>query len=221
MPLVTISENATQAPEAQANVSAKLERTLQPGIWNNFSVPFDLTADQISNSALAGATFYAYKQSDAENITFQTVTALEAGQPYLVRLPETVTDNVVNPTFSDVTIVSAEGETQGDEGSVQFVGQIYNKPLTGIADVCYLSTATGKLKRLSATGSIKGLRCYFIVPGASTANVKLIFDTPTGITEIVNTDSDQPATVFDLSGRRVATPAKGFYIVNGKKVFVK
>lgn len=221
VPLVTISENATQAPEAQANVSAKLERTLQPGIWNNFSVPFDLTADQISNSALAGATFYAYKQSDAENITFQTVTALEAGQPYLVRLPETVTDNVVNPTFPDVTIVSAEGETQGNEGSVQFVGQIYNKPLTGIADVCYLSTATGKLKRLSATGSIKGLRCYFIVPGASTANVKLIFDTPTGITEIVNTDSDQPATVFDLSGRRVATPAKGFYIVNGKKVFVK
>lgn len=225
VPAVTISENATEAPAACGYANVTLERTLQHGIWNNFSVPFDLTADQISNSALAGATFYAYKQSDDENITFQTVTALEAGQPYLVRLPETVTANVVNPTFDGVTIVSTKGETQGEDGTVQFVGQIYNKPLTDVANVCYLSTATQKLKKLSAGGAIKGLRCYFIVPGASTtaAGIKLIFDTPTGIEEVETTNNEVHSTdvVYDLQGRRVATPAKGFYIVNGKKVYVK
>lgn len=223
VPAVTISENATKAPAACDYANVTLERTLQPGIWNNFSVPFDLTADQISNSALAGATFYAFKQSDAENITFQTVTAIEAGKPYLVRLADTQTENIVNPAFAGVSIVSAQGETQGEDGTVQFVGQIYNKPLTGIANVCYLSTATQKLKKLSATGSIKGLRCYFIVPGASTANVKLIFDTPTGIEEVESTNNEVHSTdvVYDLQGRRVATPAKGIYIVNGKKVYVK
>ena len=225
VPAVTISEDATKAPAACNYANVTLERTLQPGIWNNFSVPFDLSADQIAASDLAGATIYGFASSDATTITFATVTAIEAGKPYLVRLAETVTENVVNPTFAGVTVVSAEGETQGEDGTVQFVGQIYNKPLEGVADVCYLSTKTQKLKKLSANGAIKGLRCYFIVPGASTtaAGIKLIFDTPTGIEEVETTNNEVHSTdvVYDLQGRRVSTPAKGIYIVNGKKVYVK
>lgn len=225
VPAVTISENATEAPAACNYANATLERTLQPEIWNNFSVPFDLSADQIAASSLAGATIYGFASSDATTITFATVTAIEAGKPYLVRLADTQTENVVNPAFAGVNIVSADGETQGEDGTVQFVGQIYNKPLTGVADVCYLSTATQKLKKLSANGAIKGLRCYFIVPGASTtaAGIKLIFDTPTGIEDVETTNNEVHSTdvVYDLQGRRVATPAKGIYIVNGKKVYVK
>lgn len=225
VPAVTISEDATEAPAACNYANATLTRTLQPGIWNNFSVPFDLSADQIAASDLAGATIYGFASSDATTITFATVTAIEAGKPYLVRLADTQTENVVNPTFAGVTVVSAEGETQGEDGTVQFVGQIYNKPLAGVADACYLSTATQKLKKLSAGGAIKGMRCYFIVPGASTtaAGIKLIFDTPTGIEEVETTNNEVHSTdvVYDLQGRRVATPAKGIYIVNGKKVYVK
>jgi len=225
VPKVTISENATEAPAACNYANATLERTLQPEIWNNFSVPFDLSADQIAASDLAGATIYGFASSDATTITFETVDAIEAGKPYLVRLADSQTENVANPTFAGVSIVATEGETVGTEGNVQFVGQIYNKPLAGVADVCYLSTATQKLKKLSATGSIKGLRCYFIVPGASTtvAGIKLIFDTPTGIEEVETTNNEVHSTdvVYDLQGRRVATPAKGIYIVNGKKVYVK
>ena len=32
---------------------------------------------------------------------------------------------------------------------------------------------------------------------------------------------DGAATVFDLQGRRVAQPAKGLYIVDGKKMILK
>lgn len=43
----------------------------------------------------------------------------------------------------------------------------------------------------------------------------------TGIS-LVNAESGKaPAVVFDLQGRRVAQPAKGLYIVNGKKVVLK
>jgi hypothetical protein len=35
--------------------------------------------------------------------------------------------------------------------------------------------------------------------------------------------ADQPVSsdIFDLSGRRVSNPAKGIYIINGKKVLIK
>ena len=51
------------------------------------------------------------------------------------------------------------------------------------------------------------------------------FDNPmnsiaTGIST-VGTDNSQKAVIFDLQGRSVANPAKGLYIVNGKKVVLK
>ena len=39
--------------------------------------------------------------------------------------------------------------------------------------------------------------------------------------ESVETESTAPAVYYDLSGRRVENPAKGIYIVNGRKVFIK
>lgn len=43
------------------------------------------------------------KESDATSISFQTVTTVEAGQPYFLKLPETQTEDIVNPTFEGVT----------------------------------------------------------------------------------------------------------------------
>ena len=64
------------------------------------------------------------------------------------------------------------------------------------------------------------------IPGSKvTAGVKsLTFmnDEPTGISG-VNADSltDKNAVIYNLAGQRVAAPAKGIYIVNGKKVLMK
>ena len=35
------------------------------------------------------------------------------------------------------------------------------------------------------------------------------------------TTDNQKAVIFDLQGRRIAQPAKGLYIVNGRKVMIK
>jgi len=44
----------------------------------------------------------------------------------------------------------------------------------------------------------------------------------TGIGELESTaNGQQPTAVYDLAGRRVLNPAKGMYIVNGKKVVIK
>lgn len=43
----------------------------------------------------------------------------------------------------------------------------------------------------------------------------------TGIEEISTERTNEPKVIYDLLGRRVTTPQKGLYIVNGKKVVVK
>ena len=45
------------------------------------------------------------------------------------------------------------------------------------------------------------------------------FANPTSIEEVIA--GFQNNAVYDLNGRRVTTPEKGIYIVNGKKVIIK
>jgi hypothetical protein len=47
------------------------------------------------------------------------------------------------------------------------------------------------------------------------------FGNPTGIQSITSAVNKGEGIVFDLQGRKVAQPAKGLYIVNGKKVVIK
>ena len=195
--------------------SVHLTRTLQADIWNTFSVPFNLSAAQIEESDLNGATIKEFKEADDENakIIMADATEIKAGWPYLVK----TTSNIVNPVFSSVTVENTEGVTKGT-GDYKFVGQIYNKSLTTDGKVAYLSTS-GEIKKLTS-GGIKGLRAYFIVPEKSGATARLVFaeDETTGIAEMKAEESTISDKVYDLSGRRVETLKKGIYVVNGKKV---
>lgn len=221
---VTVDESATTAPEACDFANVTLTRTLQPGIWNTVSLPFALDRDQIAASPLKDATIYAFKESDASNITFENAFTIEAGKPYLVKLPEGTTESIVNPTFTGVTVEATEGKTEGTVGNVQFVGQTCNKSLAGVANVCYLST-DGKVKQLAANGAIKGLRAYFIVPDAQqqSSGVKLFFNSiEDGIEAIANGQLTMDnAAIYNLAGQRLQKAQRGVNIVNGKKVLIK
>ena len=213
--IVEIDEEATDAPTPSELAKVTLQRTLKEDIWNTFCVPFDLSADRIAASALNGATIYGFSESTSHSISFEEVDHIEAGKPYLIK----VDDEVKDPVFNGVTIASTDGISLGENGNVQFVGQMYNKSLSGVDNVCYLTTG-GLVARLSATGGIKGLRAYFIVPETS-AQVKLFFgDNETVIDEISNT-SLSDGNWFDLSGRSITKPHKGLYISNGKKIIVR
>lgn len=79
--------------------------------------------------------------------------------------------------------------------------------------------------------NIPANRAYLNIPEGSTLsdltnNLVLRFEdgTETGIapSELFGTQEQQPAVIFDLSGRRVQQAAKGgIYIMNGKKIYVK
>lgn len=56
---------------------------------------------------------------------------------------------------------------------------------------------------------------------SSVQALRFSFGDVTGITDIEAGKGNAADVYFDLSGRRVSTPAKGIYVQNGKKVFVK
>ena len=73
--------------------------------------------------------------------------------------------------------------------------------------------------------SIPANKAFIKRTNTAVQGLALSFDggTETGITPnpILAPEPQSAGTVYDLSGRRVSTPAKGCYIRNGKKVFIK
>ena len=45
---------------------------------------------------------------------------------------------------------------------------------------------------------------------------------PTAITDVTNTNTEVVKTgIYDIMGRKLSAPQKGFNIINGKKVIIK
>ena len=83
------------------------------------------------------------------------------------------------------------------------------------------STGSGVEFRPVETGKIAAGKAFLKVASGGTVHAfNVVFGDETGISEVVR-DGEKESAIFDLSGRRVAKPAKGLYIVNGKKILVK
>jgi hypothetical protein len=89
-----------------------------------------------------------------------------------------------------------------------------------------LADNSGRLLSITANGQSAG---DIVISNVEFATVDaqawrlasvVVSKTPTGIIEVLNHDS-QTQIFFDLQGRRVEKPAKGLYIINGKKVNLK
>ena len=75
----------------------------------------------------------------------------------------------------------------------------------------------------SSVGDLPAGKAYLSIAVSGARELMMSFedDDVTGIQSIENGKSTIDNAVYDLSGRRVAQPTKGLYIVNGKKVVIK
>ena len=64
-------------------------------------------------------------------------------------------------------------------------------------------------------------RAYLTAPSNAGARIAFEFDETTGINGVNAAEKKFDRAVYDLSGRKVAQPTRGLYIVNGKKVVIK
>ncbi|MEE0336632.1 MAG: hypothetical protein U0I89_04990, partial [Prevotella sp.] len=81
-------------------------------------------------------------------------------------------------------------------------------------------TADGKLAKINANTTMKGLRAYFVFPVNVAA--KLNFDGETTGINNIETNAAVNGKVYNLNGQYVGNSLnglkKGIYVVNGKKV---
>ena len=222
-PAVVLDENATKEETSkflEKNINrtidiVKLTRTLVAKKWNTFCVPFET---EIDGTALEGATVKTIGTIEGNVINLVEAAKIEAGVPYLV-MP--TSGNIENPTFKNITISVTTPVVKGND-EYKFVGTYSPKPINETEfGTIWGVTAEGKLAKINANTTMKGLRAYFVFP-TSAAAAKLNFDGETTGINNIETNAAVNGKVYNLNGQYVGNSLnglkKGIYVVNGKKV---
>lgn len=161
----------------------------------------------------AGVTAYTATLDEAEStLTLEEVSGVIPANTGVVL--KAVADNY------DFNITTTENTASSSlTGQVNTIG--YDKTTTDskVYTLQTIEEGTVGFKAYSGT-KLSGFKARLETNAEIQQALRLVFGGTTGIGSVA-TDGDNAGTVFDLSGRRVAAPAKGIYIVNGKKVIFK
>lgn len=174
------------------------------GDGNNYAtlcVPFAFTSDAANTLTL---------NADGHTLDAESVTNVAAGTPVLLQ-----------STNSSVTLTLGSGYAAAPVSGTALTGTYLAKTINGASDYV-LGKDDSKVGFYHWDSNDLGAnRAY--VAGSTGGGVKgyvLNFDETDGINEIVKAASVK-GEYYDLSGRRIAQPTRGLYIVNGKKVAIK
>lgn len=179
--------------------------------WATLYLPFSVTTPE-------GVTAYTGTQKDENTVQ---LTAIEGGvipagtgvvlkgttNSYTLTLTNDeaapVEDNVISGTCLPISVTEAELENYYVLSTLEGVIGLY-WPMTGTTELAANKAFIEKPEAAGAAG-------YRFVFGDNTT---------VGIDGVTLGQPDN-TPYYDLSGRRIAQPAKGIYIHNGKKVFIK
>ena len=202
--------------------TVELTRGITASKWSSICLPFDIASSNIATVFGAGTQVAELASSTDTELTFSTVTAMEANKPYAIK----VASDFASATISDVTVKKAEPTESVDEWT-------FNGTYTATtAPVDSYVFSGNKLRKVTGNNvTVKPFRAYITYNGVAPANeLEFILD---GETTGVETVYGLPFTVdsyYDLQGRKVVNGSwsmvngqlkKGVYIVNGRKTIVK
>lgn len=215
-PTTAISE--TTEPTLTAGVQdVELTYTKAAEKWGTLALPFATTTAELGT--LYGTTVKAYAftayDSETNGMTFESVTTLEAGKPYVI-YSEGAMSGAKLFTNKNITATSAGDVTFGTVKFQSTYAPIAAGEMTGKWGV----TPAGKIAKAGTGAYINGFRAYF--DGFTSAPSLSFEDTTTGITIVKQADElDMDGKAYNLNGQRVNSATKGLYIVNGRKVVIK
>ena len=198
-----------------------LTRTLQPGGYDTFSVPFGMaipsgwTVKELSSTSLSQGVL---------TLNFATASSIEAGKPYLVKVNATT-----NLAASAITgVIVSKNAVPSTSADVDFIPTLGATTIAGdVDDILFLSSDNTLLNPNAENPQMEGFRAYFLLKGEAAQAKDLTFVMNFGEGEtigIINLKADGTAygkeAVYTLDGRRLQgqPSAKGVYIINGKKV---
>ena len=211
----TLDEMAAAPVVAGTYDRLTLKRTFDAG-WNTICLPFAVN----NIERLFGEEAKAYEFCGFVNneLDFSVVESLEEGQPYIIYVPNAITEDFV---LYNVRIDEASTHPGLiNKSGACFRGTYYST----ISDVFSMElrklTVDGTLEEYASGEVINGFRAFFRTPSEDAT--LHFYDDPTGIKTIVN---KQTTEIYNLAGQRPgkmqnqrSTHVKGIYIMNGKKV---
>lgn len=201
-------------------IVGKRHVTIDAAGFTSFSSAHYLDWSTVENAAPYMATLTG--ETGNKKALLSKVTATNAGQGALIKgnpgaIAKPVIASVTN-TFEGNLFVATNGAIAGSTDDPASYNYVYSAaPNPGFYKL------TDDLDAVKANGAYLHTTEPLAAENAG-SRVSWIFDDEvTGISQIENT---QPATVkntvvYNLNGQRVMNPAKGLYIVNGKKVIIK
>ena len=173
-----------------------------------------------------GATFYEVAGKEDNKIIFDQVTELEAGMPYIF-LAEATEIKLVHGN----EIVTEPKSHNGLVGSFTQIDPAENNALTGnyIVYQNVIQKCGQNCGMLENRAYFKALDLEALaqapapVQGRRRVTMNKADETTTAVDNITENGTIAPAMqgTYDIMGRSITEPtASGFYIINGKKVFV-
>lgn len=152
-----------------------------------------------------GVTAYIATGETATELTLTSVPKIKAGTPVILNAAEgyysfQITDEEVTYPATNLLKIS--------DGTV----------VNGAYVLAKKNDVVGFYKW--AGGALSPGKVYVEPSSAAREFIGFNFDEVTGINEVKN-EKETVNGIFDLQGRKVITPSKGLYIVNGKKVVIK
>jgi len=176
---ITLADNvnntATLETWADKTLDVTIGRTFQcADYYNTICLPFDLPTLTGTPLDKTGVELWAFKyiNVDEDSLYIRIIEAesIEAGVPYLIKWPNG--DNIVNPTFEDVTIAAANGKNVGD-GNLQFRGILSPETFNSGDKTKLFVAAENKLYWWNGTNDSKlnGFRAYFYVNTNNTTSL--------------------------------------------------
>lgn len=183
-----------------------------------FSAPFAFTLP-------AGIDAYIVKQTSTEGTAALTKLASEgetvAANTGVILLGTTEEANVLMIPATTTGVTDDEnmlGNTAGAPKDIVSTGNNYILAKNGDNDIIFSKASAG-----ATNGNNLAMnKAYLTVPGGSVSQFKICLGDTTTAIEAIATESNKNEVVYDLSGRRIATPShRGIYIRNGKKFMVK
>lgn len=189
---------------------------------------------EIAASRTAPGEYWATFYSNVGNYQ-----APEGTKVYIVTLNGTsitmaeIADRIINKEqgvvlmseTGDVVMSKTNNYSSGDYSDNDLLGTPVKITNPGNAYVLNNKMSNGVgFYKLSSTGYISANKAYLVYNNAAngTAQAFFAFDSAVTGVEVNKADANEDEhKVYDLQGRRVAKPANGLYIVNGKKVIMK
>ena len=181
-------------------------------------------------ASYAGAEIYSISGKDASGISLSKVTGLlEAGKPYFYMASD-VNGKDNAGTVRNVNFFRADFDTYDVADPVENNGLIgtFSAITAPQGDNFYVLSGNKLYYTTDATVNVGANKAYIdknqiVNKGGGEAKAFIDFDEleATGIDAVDTAKTLKGGKFYDLSGREVANPTRGLYIVNGKKVLIK